>query len=129
MNSEQMQSMQTMEMKIDASNIAYPTAPNVGDKLDDAKVTIQASTSGVQTINMTTTITDRTIDATEELTTPAGSYSCMVISQSSNVTFSFVNKTFKSKDWYVAGFGVVRSESYKENGKLVSYTLLTKYEG
>lgn len=128
MNNEQFQGMQEMDVEINASDIEYPTVPKVGETLPDATITMKASTNGMTVMNMTTRIKDRKIESEEEIETPAGSFSCLVISQTTVIANQLLSKDFKSKDWYVPGFGVVRSESYKSNGKLIGYSLLTKYE-
>ena len=122
MNNEQFQGMQEMDVEINASDIEYPTVPKVGETLPDA------STNGMTVMNITTKIKDRKIESKEEIETPAGSFDCLVISQTTVIANQLLSKDFKSKDWYVPGFGVVRSESYKSNGKLIGYSLLTKYE-
>lgn len=128
MNSEQMQSMQSMDVEIDASDIEYPTAPKVGEVLPDASIAIKASTNGITTMNIQTKIVDRKIESEEEITTPAGTFNCLLITQTTNTKFGFIDKNFPSKDWYLPGFGVVRTETYKENGKLIGYSLLTMFE-
>lgn len=128
MNSEQMQSMQSMDVEIDASDIEYPTVPKVGEVLTDASIDIKATTNGITTLNIQTKIVDRKIESEEEITTPAGTFNCLVISQTTSTKFGFIDKNFPSKDWYLPGFGVVRTETYKENGKLIGYSLLTMFE-
>tara|TARA_B100000508_G_scaffold136157_1_gene128762 strand:+ start:631 stop:1323 length:693 start_codon:yes stop_codon:yes gene_type:complete len=128
MNNEQFQGMQEMDVEVDASDIEYPTAPEVGETLPDAQITIKASTNGITTMNITTKIVDRKIESAEEITTPAGTFDCLIVTQKSKMKFAFVDKEFPSKDWYLPGFGVVRSESYKSNGKLIGYSVLTSYE-
>ena len=79
-------------------------------------------------MNMTTTITDRKVEKKETIETPAGSFHCLIVTQKTTIANKLLNKEYPSKDWYVPGFGVVRSESYKSNGKLMGYSLLTMYQ-
>lgn len=127
-NHEQMQGMQEMEVEVDASDIEYPTSPEVGETLPDAKVTVSAAMNGMTMMNMTTKVYDRKIESEESIETPAGTFDCLIISQKTSLENKLLSKEFSSKDWYLPGFGVVRSESYNKRGKLTGYTLLTKYE-
>ncbi|PHR46366.1 MAG: hypothetical protein COA32_10955 [Fluviicola sp.] len=128
MNNEQMQGLQDMDVEVDASNIEYPTEPKIGETLPDASINIKVSTNGMTMMNMTTTITDRKVEKKETIETPAGSFDCLIVTQKTTIANKLLNKEYPSKDWYVPGFGVVRSESYKSNGKLMGYSLLTMYQ-
>ncbi|MDX1652177.1 MAG: hypothetical protein R3277_06775 [Brumimicrobium sp.] len=127
MNPAQLESMKDMEVKIDATDIQFPLNPEVGQTLPDAKITIEAIMSGMSVMNIETTVTDRKIEKEEEVTTPIGTNTALVISQTSNVKNKFLNMTTTSKDWYVPGFGVVKTESYDKKGKYAGKTVLTSY--
>lgn len=128
MNSEQFQGMEEMDVEVDASELEYPTVPKVGEKLPDAKMTIKAGMNGMTMMTMITEITDRKITSEETIETPAGTFDCLVLEQTTTVGNKLIDKDYPTKDWYLPGFGVVRSETYKSNGKLNGYTQLTMYE-
>lgn len=69
-------------------------------------------------------ITDRKVEAIEDMTTPAGTFTCFKMSQTTNMKMSFIDKTFKSVDWIAENVGSVRSESYSDAGALQSYRVL-----
>lgn len=122
---ETMEAVKDMDVKIDATEVQYPTSLEVGQKLPDAEMTVEASTSGMKVMTITTEITERKVENLESLETPAGNYKCFVLTQNSNVKNSIVDVSTKSKEWFLPGFGVVKSESYDKKGNLSGYTLLT----
>lgn len=128
MNNEQMQAYEDMDVEMDASEIEYPTATKVGETLPDASINIKVATNGMTVMNMTTTIMNRKIEKEETIETPAGSFDCLLITQTTKIENKVISKDYPSKDWFVPGFGVVKTESYKSNGKLMGYSLLTMYE-
>lgn len=128
MNNEQMQAYKDMDVEMDATDIEYPTSLKIGETLPEASINIKVATNGMTVMNMTTTIKDRKIEKEETIETPAGSFDCLVVTQNTSVANKIISKEFPSKDWFVPGFGVVKTESYKSNGKLMGYSLLTMYE-
>jgi len=115
----------------------YPADMKVGDHLKDYTSQMQMVSGTTATVK----VTDRIVEAKENLTTPAGTWDCFKISYKSNVTTSFakstsdtVNKfnsvfnkigikppssTSETTIWYVPGFAVVKTET--KNG----YTEIT----
>jgi len=72
-------------------------------------------------------ITNRKVEAIEDITTPAGTFTCYKIS--SDVETKMMMKiSIKSVEWYAKNVGTVRTESYNNNGKLTGYTLLTDFK-
>lgn len=70
-------------------------------------------------------MTDYKVEAREQVTTPAGEFDCLVISQRVS-TKVIVKVEAGSMEWYAKGIGMVRSESYNKKGKLVGYDVLTE---
>ena len=121
------QNLSSMEVTIDGTELVLPGKLQVGQELPDASVNIKAASSGVNLLNMTTSITNRKVLGRESVTTPAGTFDCYKVSQDTNVKM-LISKTFTSVDFYAEGVGVVRSESYDKKGNLDSYMLLTRFE-
>lgn len=117
--------MENMEMKIEADQVSFPSNMTVGMSLPDAKMTITAQMNGTTIMSNTTTMTNRKVVAQETITTPAGTYSCVVIEADYKTTMMGMNMDSHGKSWYSKGAGLVRSESWR-NGKLEGYSLLTK---
>lgn len=77
-------------------------------------------------------IKNRTVAGQEEMTTPAGTFSCYKITydMDMNVKVMGMGRTtnLTGTEWIAEGVGMVRNEQYDKNGKLNSYSVLTKLE-
>lgn len=124
--SQQMEAYEDMEMTIDQTNLVYPSTFQEGQTLPDGSLTMKVTSNGMVIMNMTMTITERKIEKFESITTPAGTYECVKMSQVNNMNMGFMSTKTKSIDWISLGIGSVRSESYDKNNVLQSYTILTK---
>ena len=126
MDGQAMQAYESMEVDVDGSEYTLPDldAPT-GTQLPDASLRI--TVQGPIVINMTVDITDRAIEAREEVTTPAGSFDCVAVSQVVK-TKTIMKVEASSKEWYAPGVGVVRTESYNRKGKMTGYSELTALE-
>lgn len=63
---------------------------------------------------------------TEYISTPAGTFHASKRSLVFNVNRNNKVETCKRIEWYGEGVGIVRSETYNEEGSLENYTVLTK---
>lgn len=73
------------------------------------------------------TITENEVVDREEITTPAGTFKCYVIQQTSSGRVLGMKSETTIKNWYARGIGMVKTESYSK-GKLVSSSVLTSIE-
>jgi hypothetical protein len=128
LNGEMMQSYQNMEMEMDASDFVLPTMDTpAGTELADGTLRVKVSGNSPIGMNMTVSIENRKVAGTESITTPAGTFDALKISQDVN-TKMIVNISVSTVEWYVAGVGMVRSETYNKSGKLQGYSELTRFE-
>ncbi|MFY0644969.1 MAG: hypothetical protein JXR19_10925 [Bacteroidia bacterium] len=118
--------MQGMEFEVQSDQIEIPSNLNVGDVLPEASITVTAGMNGVTFMTMTVVVKDRKVTAIETITTPAGTFECYVIEQTTEIQNRMMSKSTTSKEWYSPENGMVRSESYKSNGKLENYSVLTE---
>ncbi len=124
MDGSAMQAYQNMDIDVDASDLVIPSMnEKPGTTLDDGTMTVSVA----NLFNMKVNITDRKIEAKEKIETPAGSFDCLVLSQTVNTQMIF-NMEASSKEWYAKGVGMVRAENYNKKGKLAGYSELTKLE-
>lgn len=115
---------QNMDVSVDASRYEIPNMDTpAGTELEDGTLTVTTS-GGPVGLNMTVNITDRKVEARETISTPAGTYECLVLTQSVS-TKVILNVRGSSKEWYTPNIGVVRTESYNKKGKLMGYSELT----
>lgn len=112
-----------MDMDISGTNIELPNDLDIGKKLKDANMVMSINMGGI-TMNMTMDMVNRTVDAKESITTPAGTFNCFAISYESQVKMG-IKTSFTIKEWIAEGVGVVKTESYNKKGKLMGYSELT----
>jgi len=126
-----LQSFEGMEVSMsNIENISLPGNLGVGDKLPDAHMEMKVSMGGVSVTEMNFTTQNRTVEAKQEITTPAGTYNCFKITYENKMDTRAMgmNRSDLSKgvEYYAPGVGNVRSEFYNDKGKLQSYTVLSK---
>lgn len=116
------------DVKVDISGIdvQIPNNLSAGQTLPDAEVQISVD-MGMMKMKTNVTMANRKVEGTESVTTPAGTFDCVVITYDSMVKTMGINKTLKSKQWLAKGVGMVKHESYTEKGKLMGYELLTGF--
>lgn len=120
-NQEQMKAYEDMDMKVTTTEMGFPKNPQIGQTLKDGNVTIKIN--GPIPMTMTVDIVNRKIEAIEDITTPAGTFSCVKIVEDVKTKMGF-SYEIHSVAWYSLGVGTVKSESYRK-GKLSTSTLLT----
>lgn len=126
--SQQMKGMENIEMKIESEDMSFPKNATVGSTLPDAHMHMTGTMNGMTIMNTSITITNRKVTASENITTPAGTFSCIVIEEDSETKMMGMTVNNHSKSWYAVGAGMVRGE-YSHNGKPSGYSLLTKISG
>ena len=70
------------------------------------------------------TITENEVVDREEITTPAGTFKCYVVKQTSSARVMGIKSETTIKTWYARGIGQVKSETYSK-GELMSTSILT----
>jgi hypothetical protein len=128
MDGAAMQSYQNMDIEVDASKFEIPDMnESPGTQLEDGTLAVTIGSGGGLGLTMTVFVTDRIVEAQENITTPAGSFDCIVLTQKVS-TKLIIRVQGSSKEWYSENIGMVRSESYNKKGKLLGYSELTKLE-
>jgi hypothetical protein len=121
---ETLKGFEGMELTMDATDLAYPRELSPGQTLPDGSITVKVSNQGMTMMTMVVKIYDRKVEAVEDMTTPAGTFSCYKMTKTIETKTMF--KTIvKSTDWMAKKVGTVRSETYDKDGKLMSYMVLT----
>lgn len=126
---QQMSSMEGMDVSVASVNLELPSTMKVGDQLKDGQLEMKlnASEGGMTLVSFNTYITNRKVEARETVTTPAGSFDCLVISSEVQSKSGFIKMNYTNKEWISENVGVVKSETYKK-GSLEGYSQLTKFE-
>lgn len=128
MGPENMGTMENVEVNVDASELTFPADPTPGTTLDDAHLKVSMQTSGFSMGGMQINITNRKIGARESITTPAGTFDCVLMTQTVESKTMGIKILMSSKTWYSTGAGAVKSETYNKKGKLMSTEILTLLE-
>ncbi|MEM9361409.1 MAG: hypothetical protein AAGA43_02190 [Bacteroidota bacterium] len=71
-------------------------------------------------------VSDRRVIGSEAIETPAGTFQCLKIEQKTNTKVGFIRKQNKTIIWVAPGVGMVKSVSYKNNGNVLSKTILER---
>jgi hypothetical protein len=119
-----LKSFEGMEITMDATDLDYPSDLSVGQTLKDGNITINVANAGMSIMSMVVKIYDRKVEAMEDITTPAGTFSCYKMT-STIETKTMFKVISKSTDWMAKKVGPVRSENYDKDGKLMGYMVLT----
>lgn len=115
-----------VKMDISGTDIEMPNDLSVGKDLADANVTVNMSMSGFK-MEISVDQTNRKVISEENVTTAAGSFDCMVITETTKSKTMGAKIELNSKLWLAEGVGMIKQETYKKNGDLMSKTELTKY--
>lgn len=112
--SQQMAQMKSTEATATASYLEYPVSMNIGDKLKDGKFDMDMTNNGLSTsLNMD--MTNRSVQAKEKVTSPAGSWDAFKITYNSKIKMKIagigIPVNMEVTEWYVPDFGIVKTES------------------
>ncbi|PCE65729.1 TapB family protein [Sediminicola luteus] len=115
-----------METSFSGTNIDLPNDLSVGQTLPDANMTMKVNMGGIG-MNMTVNILNRKVEKREEITTPAGTFDCYVITYTNQFKMGMTKK-FDGKQWIADGVGLVKHEDYNKKGKVLNSSMLTAFQ-
>lgn len=125
----QMPGAGTTEAKMDAAYLEYPANIAAGQDLKDAEFNMDMNLGNGMPGSAEFKQTGRKVQSKESLTTPAGTWDAYKITY--NAFFRAktmgigVPMNMAVTEWFVPGIGVVKTETYNKNGKLMGSTVLT----
>lgn len=123
--SEFVQAYQSMEVELKGDDLSFPSKMKPGDMLPDGSMNIKVNNSGMTLMNMDVTISNRKVEGIEDITTPAGTFTCYKISYNTTAKTKILNVQSSAVEWIADNVGLVKSESFNKKGKLNAYSLLT----
>jgi predicted RND superfamily exporter protein len=124
--SDMMNQYGDMDIEVSGNDIEIPNDLSVGQNLADANVTMNISMSGIN-MKIAVDMLKRKVEKKENVTTPAGTYDCYVLYSENQSKVMMANQVYPSRVWLAEGVGMVKQETYKKNGDLMSSTMLTSY--
>jgi hypothetical protein len=126
LNPESLTALSSLEVDVTGDGLSIPNTLVPGQKLPDGEMQIKASMNNLALITMSISISDRNVIGKETLTTPAGTFACVKLTQTTTIG-GLGNKSYTGTTWLAPGVGTVRSENYNKKGEVESYTELTKF--
>lgn len=125
--SQMMSQFSSMEVTMEGEPLLLPAKLEAGQTLPDATSKIKTAMNGMNLMSVNISVTDRKVEGKESITTPAGTFECYKISQTTHVK-TIMGKTYQSVEYYAEGVGLVQSETYGKNGKLEGKQVLLSLE-
>ena len=125
MNPDMFEQYKDMDLDITGTNVELPNNLQVGQSLKDANMDMTINMGGMK-MNISIDMINRKVNAKESITVPAGTYNCFALSYNTEMNMG-MKMIFEIKEWIAEGVGVVKSESYNKNGKLIGYSELTSF--
>lgn len=118
-----------MTAKGEASFLTYPTKMTVGQQLEDGDFSMEMFNKDQKMADIAFKISDRKVEASESVTTPAGTFDCFRISYTAflkTTTFGIgIPVNMKITEWYAPKLGLyVKSTAANKSGKPMSTTTL-----
>jgi len=122
--------MREQGIKIEAKGLPMelPNDIKPGQSLKDCWVTAKMDL-GVMTVSNTIRLTEGKCLAIENVKVPAGTFKCHKITQKYTATAGNITVFSTSVSWYAPNIGEVKNETYDENKKLVSTSVLVELKG
>lgn len=111
-----------MEIEAGFSPTTLPVALIPGNKLPDA-----SSEIAIKGKIFSVSVTEREVLREETLTTPAGNFDCIVVTEHKIEKFTLYNRDTISYTWYAKGVGMVRHDTWK-NGKCETSEVLVSLD-
>lgn len=124
--SEMMKQYGDMDFEITGNDIEIPNKLEVGKLLKDANVHMKINMGGMS-MNVAIDITNRKVEKMENVTTAAGTFDCYVIYSDNQSKMMMAKQNYPSRVWLAKGVGMIKQETYKKNGDVMSSTLLTSF--
>ncbi len=117
-----LQQYEGMEYEVSGDGLTFPNRLSVGQSLPDGEIRMKID-AGIMNMSMTVTMTDRKVIKKEQITVPAGTFECYVITYTNTLKMG-TSKTHYSTQWIARGIGMVKEETKKSNGRLVTRSVL-----
>lgn len=105
--------------------LAIPNDLEIGQTLPDASASISLNAQILE-INFDIILSNRKVVRREQIETPAGTFDCYVITYNNEMRGRVASRSYQCTDWIAEGIGMVKQETYKQNGRLMSRSLLNE---
>lgn len=123
MSPEMMETYKDMDITMTGDKLGFPENMNTGDNLEDGTLNMLIKSSGIKIADVTITVSDRKVEAREDVTLPAGTFNCYKISSTTTTDMMFEIET-RSVEWISPEIGLVKSVSYDKKDRKSGSTVL-----
>ena len=113
------------EVEVKGNNMEIPLNPTPGQTLPDANIEM-AMKMGFVNMKMSADITNRKVEAIEDISVTGGSFKCYKFSGDVNTVAMGIKVQAKTIEWFAKGIGTVKTESYDKKGNLSVRTELVE---
>ncbi len=113
------------EVEVKGNNMEIPLNPVPGQTLPDASIEM-AMKMGFVNMKMSADITNRKVEAIEDISVTGGTFKCYKFSGDVNTVAMGIKVQAKSVEWFAKGIGMVKTESYDKKGNLSGRTELVE---
>ncbi len=111
-----------MEYTISGNGLTYPRTLSVGQTLPGGEILMTVD-AGIMNMSIEITMTNRKVEKKEKITTPAGTFDCYVVTYTNSLKMG-ASQINNATQWIAEGVGMVKEETRKQNGKLVTKSIL-----
>ena len=124
---EQLEAFGKSELKMEGEDLEIPSSLSLGQQLKDGSITVTASGDGLP-FKLNCTVSNRKVVGKETISTALGDVECYKITSLNTIRNQVgiaMTFTFNVVEWIAPNYGLVKSETYNKNDKLLGYTVLT----
>ena len=118
-----------MTVKVDCGQMLIPHSAAPGTQLPDAVMHMEVINEGKTISTIDISMTNRKVEANEDVVTPAGTFSCIKISFDSEMKTATMGIGIpvesKSVTWYSEKVGMVKSKTFSKDDKPMGSMMLS----
>ncbi len=114
-----------MEVEISGTNLIIPNDLLEGRELPDSNMNMTINMNPIK-LKMNVNITNRKVSGKETITTPAGTFDCVVLSYDFETKMG-IKVSGTAKQWLAKGVGMVKQEDRNKKGRIISWSQLTAF--
>lgn len=112
-------------VEVKGNNMEIPLNPSPGQTLPDANIEM-AMKMGFVNMKMSAAVTNRKVEAIEDISVSGGTFKCYKFSGNVNTVAMGIKVQAKTVEWFAKGIGTVKTESYDKKGELTGRTELVE---
>ncbi len=113
------------EVEVKGNNMEIPLNPSPGQTLPDANIEM-AMKMGFVNMKMSAAVTNRKVEAIEDISVSGGTFKCYKFSGDVNTVALGIKVQAKTVEWFAKGIGTVKTESYDKKGEMIGRTELVE---